>query len=99
MNLDKTDPYLRQMDDFLMRRLDRLELSVDDMRKEFLTISGKLDKISEAQKCNQPSISAMKSVLDAGGMLKWSVSTVVVICASFAAIMTGWEALQKWLGR
>lgn len=99
MTLDKSDPYGRQMDDFLMRRLDKMETAVEEMRKEFAAIAGKLDKLTEAQECNQPSIAAMKSVLDAGGMLKWSVSTIVVICAGFAAVMTAWEALQKWLGR
>ena len=96
VTLDKSEHYGRQMDDFLMRRLDKLENDVDDMRKEFASIAAKLDKISDAQERSQPSIAAMKSVLDAGGMLKWSVSTVVVICAGFAAVMTVWETVQKW---
>lgn len=96
MTLDKSDPYGRQMDDFLMRRLDKMETAVDEMRKEFSTIALKLDKLAEAQEGNQPSIAAMQSVLNAGGMLKWSVSTIVVICAGFAAVMTAWEAVQKW---
>jgi predicted histidine transporter YuiF (NhaC family) len=38
-------------------------------------------------------------------MMKWAVSTVVVVCAGFAAVMTAWEAVQKleavqkWLGK
>lgn len=106
MILDKqSDPYGRQMDDFLMRRLDRMEAVVDEMRMKFSDIAVKLDKIAETQELNQPSISAMKSVLDAGGMMKWAVSTVVVVCAGFAAVMTAWEAVQKleavqkWLGK
>lgn len=82
-----------------MRRLDKMEATIDEMKDDFSEISVKLDKLTEAHNCNKPSIDAMKSVLEAGGMLKWSVSTIVVLCAGFAAVMTAWEALQKWLGR
>lgn len=99
MSLEKETPYARQMDDFLMHRLDRLEGAVDEMKGRFTAISAQLDKISEAQASSQPPIRMMKSVMDAGWLLKWSVSTIVVFCMSFAAVMTGWEALQKWLGK
>lgn len=98
-HLISNDPHGRQIDDYLMRRLDRLESAVDDMRNEFATIAGKLDKISSAQDASQPSIAVMKTVLDAGGLLKWAVSTVVVACLGFAAVASAYEALQKWLGK
>lgn len=99
MTLDKDASYTRQLDDYLMRRLDKMEATIDEMKDDFSEISAKLDKLIEAHNRNKPSIDAMKSILDAGGMLKWSVSIVVVLCAGFAAVMTAWEALQKWLGR
>lgn len=99
MTLNKNSDYTRQLDDYLMNRLEKMEYAVEDMRREFLEISRKLDKISEYYDGNKPSIDAIKSVLEAGGMLKWSVSTVVVMCAGFAAIMTAWEVLQKWLAK
>lgn len=97
--LDKETTYTRRLDDYLMRRLDKMEATIDEVKDDFSKISTKLDKLAEAHDYNKPSIDAMKSILDAGGMLKWSVSTVVVLCAGFAAVMTAWEALQKWLGR
>lgn len=97
--LDKETTYTRRLDDYLMRRLDKVEATIDEMKDDFSEISAKLDKLAEAHNRNKPSIDTMKSILDAGGMLKWSVSTVVVLCAGFAAVMTAWEALQKWLGR
>jgi hypothetical protein len=96
VTLDKNSDYTRQLDDYLMRRLEKMEYAVEDMRREFLEISRKLDKISEYYDGNKPSIDAIKSVLDAGGMLKWSVSTVVVLCAGFAAVITALEAFNKW---
>jgi predicted transcriptional regulator len=99
MTLDKDVTYTRQLDDYLMRRLDKMEATIDGMKDDFSKISAKLDKLAEAYDYNKPSIDAMKSVLEAGGMLKWSVSTIVVLCAGFAAVMTAWEALQKWLGK
>lgn len=96
VTLDKSDSYSRRMDDYLMHRLDKMETAIEEMREDFADISVKLDKLTEAQEGNQPSIAAMKSVLDAGGMLKWSVSTIVVICAGFAAVMTALEVVQKW---
>jgi predicted transcriptional regulator len=99
MTLDKDVTYTRQLDDYLMRRLDKMEATIDGMKDDFSKISAKLDKLAEAHDYNKPSIDAMKSVLEAGGMLKWSVSTIVVLCAGFAAVMTAWEALQKWLGK
>jgi predicted transcriptional regulator len=99
MTLDKESTYTRQLDDYLMRRLDKMEATIDGMKDDFSKISAKLDKLAEAHDYNKPSIDAMKSVLEAGGMLKWSVSTIVVLCAGFAAVMTAWEALQKWLGK
>lgn len=99
MTLDKDASYTRQLDDYLMRRLDKMEATIDEMKDDFSEISAKLDKLAEAHNRNKPSIDMMKSILNAGGMLKWSVSTVVVLCAGFAAVMTAWEALQKWLGR
>ncbi|MBK9952836.1 MAG: hypothetical protein IPP10_15415 [Candidatus Competibacteraceae bacterium] len=99
MTLDKEANYTRQLDDYLMRRLDKMEATIDEMKENFSEITAKLDKLAEANDCNKPSIEAMKSVLGAGGMLKWSVSTIVVICAGFVAVMTAWEALQKWLER
>lgn len=99
MTLDKDVSYTRQLDDYLMHRLERIEASVDKMEREFYEISRKLDKISEAYDLNKPSVDAMRSVLEAGGILKWSVSTIVVLCAGFAAVMTAWEALQRWLGK
>lgn len=99
MTLDQEAAYTRQLDDYLMRRLDKMEATIDEMKGDFSEISAKLDKLAEAHDGNKPSIDAMKSVLEAGGMLKWSVSTIVVLCAGFAAVMTAWEALQKWLGR
>lgn len=99
MTLDKESTYTRQLDDYLMRRLDKMEAMIDGMKDDFSKISAKLDKLAEAHDYNKPSIDAMKSVLEAGGMLKWSVSTIVVLCAGFAAVMTAWEALQKWLGK
>lgn len=99
MKLDGEASYTRRLDDYLMQRLDKMESTIDDMKKNFSEIAMKLDKLAEAHDCSKPSIEAMKSIVDAGGMLKWSVSTIVVICAGFAAVMTAWEALQKWLGR
>jgi len=99
MTLDKEAAYTRQLDDYLMRRLDKMEATIDEMKDDFSEISTKLDKLAEAHDYNKPSIDAMKSILEAGGMLKWSVSTIVVLCAGFAAVMTAWEALQKWLGK
>lgn len=99
MTLDKDVTYTCQLDDYLMRRLDKMEATIDGMKDDFSKISAKLDKLAEAHDYNKPSIDAMKSVLEAGGMLKWSVSTIVVLCAGFAAVMTVWEALQKWLGK
>ena len=99
MTLDKEVAYTRQLDDYLMRRLDKMEATIDEMKDDFSEISAKLDKLTESHNSNKPSIDAIKSVLDAGGMLKWSVSTIVVLCAGFAAVMTAWEALQKWLGK
>jgi predicted transcriptional regulator len=99
MTLDKDVTYTRQLDDYLMRRLDKMEATIDGMKDDFSKISAKLDKLAEAHDYNKPSIDAMKSILEAGGMLKWSVSTIVVLCAGFAAVMTAWEALQKWLGK
>lgn len=99
MTLDQEAAYTRQLDDYLMRRLDKMEATIDEMKDDFSEISAKLDKLTEAHNGNKPSIDAMKSILETGGMLKWSVSTVVVLCAGFAAVMTAWETLQKWLGR
>lgn len=99
MTLDKEAAYTRQLDDYLMCRLDKMEATIDKLKDDFSEISAKLDKLTESHNSNKPSIDAMKSVLGAGGMLKWSVSTIVVLCAGFAAVMTAWEALQKWLGR
>lgn len=99
MTLDKDTSYTRQLDDYLMRRLDKMEATIDKMKDDFSEISAKLDKLAESHNSNKPSIDTIKSILDAGGMLKWSVSTIVVLCAGFAAIMTALEALQKWLGR
>ena len=99
MTLDKDAVYTRQLDDYLMRRLERMEASVDNMEREFSEISKKLDRIAEAYDFNKPSVDAMRSILEAGGMLKWSVSTIVVLCAGFAAVMTAWEAMQRWLGK
>lgn len=99
MTLDKDATYTRQLDDYLMRRLDKMEATIDEMKDDFSEISAKLDKLAEAHDSNKPFIDAVKSVLEAGGMLKWSVSTIVVLCAGFAAVMTAWETLQKWLGR
>jgi|SRR6056300_427573 hypothetical protein len=99
MTLDKDAAYTRQLDDYLMRRLEKMEASVDKMEREFSEISRKLDKITEAYDLNKPYVDAMRSVLEAGGILKWSVSTIVVLCAGFAAVMTAWEALQRWLGK
>lgn len=99
MTLDKESTYTRQLDDYLMRRLDKMEATIDEMKDNFSEISTKLDKLTESHNGNKPSIDAMKSILEAGGMLKWSVSTIVVLCAGFAAVMTAWEALQKWLGK
>lgn len=80
-----------------MRRLDKMEATIDEMKDDFSEISAKLDKLAEAHDSNKPSIDAMKSVLGAGGLLKWAVTTIVVICAGFATIMTAWGTLQKWL--
>lgn len=99
MTLDKDVTYTRQLDDYLMRRLDKMEATIDEMKDDFSKVSAKLDKLTESHNGNKPSIDAMKSILEAGGMLKWSVSTIVVLCAGFAAAMTAWEALQKWLGK
>ena len=97
--LDKDAAYTRQLDDYLMRRLDKIECSVEEMKESFLAISSKLDKISDSQENSETPIEAMRSVLKAGGMLKWSVSTIVVLCAGFAAIITAVEAFQRWLGK
>lgn len=97
--LDKETTYTRRLDDYLMRRLDKMEATIDEMKDDFFKISTKLDKLAEAHDYNKPSIDAMKSVLGASGMLKWSISTIVVLCAGFAAVMTAWETLQKWLGK
>lgn len=99
MTLDKDTTYTRQLDDYLMRRLDKMEATIDEVKDDFSKISAKLDKLAEAHDYNKPFIDAVKSVLEAGGMLKWSVSTIVVLCAGFAAVMTAWEVLQKWLGK
>ena len=99
MTFDNEVIYTRQLDDYLVRRLEKMEASVDLLKNELASINAKLDKIAEVHNHNKPSIDAMKSILDAGGMLKWSVSTIVVLCAGFAAAMTAWEALQKWLGK
>lgn len=99
MTLNDEASYTRRLDDYLMRRLDKMEATIDEMRKHYSDIAAKLDKLAEAHDGSRPSIDAMKSVLEAGWMLKWGVSTIVVIAAGFAAVMTVWEALQKWLGR
>jgi predicted transcriptional regulator len=99
MTLDKNVPYARQLDDYLMRRLDKMESAIEEMKEHHSDIAVKLNKLAEAHDSNKPFIDAMRSILEASGMLKWSVSTVVVICAGFAAVMTAWEALQKWLGK
>ena len=97
--LDKDANYTRQLDVYLMQRLDKFEDTINEMKVEFSEISEKLNKIADAQEHNKPSIDAIRSMLNAGGLLKWSVSTIVIICAGFATIMTAWEALQKWLGK
>lgn len=99
MTLDKNVPYARQLDDYLMRRLDKMESAIEEMKERHSDIAVKLNKLAEAHDSNKPFIDAIRSILEASGMLKWSVSTVVVICAGFAAVMTAWEALQKWLGK
>lgn len=99
MTLDKDANYTRQLDVYLMQRLDKFEDTINEMKVEFSEISDKLNKIADAQEHNKPSIEAIRSMLNAGGLLKWSVSTIVIICAGFATIMTAWEMLQKWLGK
>ena len=99
MTIDKNAPYARQLDDYLMRRLDKMESAIEEMKEHHSDIAAKLNKLTEAHDSNKPFIDAMRSILEASGMLKWSVSTVVVICAVFAAVMTSWEALQKRIGK
>ncbi|MBK7544102.1 MAG: hypothetical protein IPI57_20690 [Candidatus Competibacteraceae bacterium] len=99
MTLDKEANYTRQLDDYLMRRLDRMESTIYEMKDDFASISEKLNKIADAQEYNKPPIDAIRSMLNAGGLLKWAVSTIVILCAGFATAMTAWEVLQKWLGK
>lgn len=99
MTLNNEVPYTRRLDDYLMQRLDKMEFAIEETKEHYSDIAAKLDKLAEAYDRNKPSIDAMRSVLEAGGILKWSVSTIVVICAGFAAVMAAWETLLKWLER
>lgn len=88
--------YGRQIDEFLMARITKLEASIDEIRKDLSQFSAKLDGISASQEKSKPSIDAMNGILGAGGILKWAVSTVVIVCMGFAAVMTAMETYQKW---
>lgn len=99
MTLDKDAEYTRQLDVYLMQRLDKFEATIDEMRVKFSEISEKLNKMSDSQEHDKPFIEAIKSILTASGILKWAISTIVIICAGFATIMTAWEMFQKWLGK
>lgn len=99
MTLDKDANYTRQLDVYLMQRLDKFEATIDEMRVKFSEISEKLNKMSDSQEHDKPFIEAIKSILTASGILKWAISTIVIICAGFATVMTAWEVLQKWPGK
>lgn len=92
-------PSGRQMDGFLMRRIESIEAEFDDVKDSLHGIKSQLDRIEVQRSEEQEAIAAMKKLLSAGGLVKWAISGLVGVSLTFVALLQGWEVIKKWLGK